>query len=246
MKIDISKIKFSKQDLQKDLKLPNKLSNELAYLCGVLAGDGHISKNYGGKCRNDIYCSGNPKDEVEYYNQIIIPLFFKLFNIKLKARYFTHKTYGVFFGSKAIYDFLTQIVGLSKGKKYTNLKIPKLFLKDKKLINFFICGVFDTDGGFSLKKRYKGYSYYPVICFVSKSKKFIDEIYKQIFYFGIQPTKPYRIKLIDKRMKKGFTIVYRFEINGHSNLIKWYKIFNFRHPKHIIKFTNWKNLNNIN
>jgi len=243
MELDISKIQFSKPDLQKNLKLPNKLSKDLAYICGVLVGDGHISKNYGGKCRNDIYCSGNPKDEVEYYNRIIVPLFFRLFNIKLKAKSFMNKTYGISFGSKAIHTFLTQIIGLPKGKKYAYLRIPKLFLLDKELIKYFICGVFDTDAGFTLKKRYKTYNYYPVMCFTSKSKQFTNEMYKQVIQFGIHPTKVYKVKLFDKRINKGFTIVYRFDINGHSNLIEWYKIFSFRHPKHFVKFHVWKNLN---
>ena len=61
------KIRLTHQEKAKGLVLPKKYSSELAYLCGVLAGDGSISyrKN---KHEYMIKCVGNPKDEKIYYN----------------------------------------------------------------------------------------------------------------------------------------------------------------------------------
>ena len=184
--LDLSKIDLSEYDIKRKLRLPKKLSNDLAYLCGVLAGDGHISKDYGNKCRNTIYCSGNPKDEIEYYDQIIVPLFFKLFNIKIKAKYFTDGTYGIRFDSKAIVQFLTKILNFSRGKKYNKLNIPQRFKKNKYLKLAFVRGLFDTDFGFCLCKKYKKDPYYPQLCFVSKSERFAKEIWKALKEVGIK------------------------------------------------------------
>ncbi len=153
MKLDLSNIQFSKPDKQRGVKLPNYLSNDLAYICGVLAGDGHISKDYGGKCRNLIYCGGNPRDEVEFYDKTICSLFYKIFNIKLNPKHFSDGCYGIKFESKGLVEFFTKIFGFSRGKKYKKLRIPLLILKKEKLTKQFISGLFDTDFGFCIKNK---------------------------------------------------------------------------------------------
>ena len=56
-----------------------RINKDLAYFCGILAGDGYIGirplKN-----EYNINIGGNPKDEVDYYDLVVAPLFFSLFN----------------------------------------------------------------------------------------------------------------------------------------------------------------------
>jgi len=70
-------------------------------------------------------------------------------------------TYGVKFGSLSITLFLTKLIGLPRGKKYDTIKIPRLYLQDKKLVLSFVRGLFDTDFSFCLSKKYSTKSYYP-------------------------------------------------------------------------------------
>ena len=62
MEFDLSDIKFSQPDVLKGLKLPNNPSPQLAYLCGILTGDGSIFER---KSKNDygLKCVGNPKNK---------------------------------------------------------------------------------------------------------------------------------------------------------------------------------------
>ena len=73
---------MSKRDREKGLKIPTKLSEDLAYLCGVLIGDGHLQYR---KDRSEygIICVGHPIDENDFYDDVIAPLFKKVFGIEV-------------------------------------------------------------------------------------------------------------------------------------------------------------------
>lgn len=246
MTLNISNIKFSYFDKERNIKLPNEINEELAYLCGILAGDGHISKDYGEKCRNDISCGGNPKDEKEFYDITIKKLLKDISNIDI-IPHSLGNTYGFRFGSKAIVSFLTRVIGLPSGKKYDSLKIPELFLQDKNLLLSFVRGLFDTDFGFCLCKKYRIKPYYPQICFDSKSENFTKGIWQTLKYLGIEFNgKVYRVYDKDERTKDSYTITYRFDLYGHKYFINVLKVIGLRHPKHIKKFEEWKKVNKKN
>lgn len=61
-------------------------SKEFAELLGAFAGDGWISKGNSGLT---LFISGNPKNEVEYYDRIKW-LFNKAFAIEVKPRNFEY------------------------------------------------------------------------------------------------------------------------------------------------------------
>lgn len=246
MKLNVSNLKKSHYDVKRNFKVPEILDGDLAYLCGVMAGDGHLGNGRSFGDKYEINCGGNPSDEIEFYDKTITQLFYKLFNVKIKPKLISGGTYGFRVGSKLIHRFFTDIIGLPKGKKYDGLKIPKLIKGEKELTKQFIIGLFDTDFGFTLKKRYKKFHYYPVICFVSKSKVFLKEVHKELKDYGIRLTKHYQVFDMDNRTKKGYTIKYRFEINGHSELVRWFRIFGTRHPKNIRKYQLWKIRNKNN
>ena len=77
-------IQLSNKDKIKGLKIPNKITSNLAYLSGVLAGDGniHIRKH---KHDYTIKCVGNPKDEKEFYDKVLYDVIHEIFNIKIKT-----------------------------------------------------------------------------------------------------------------------------------------------------------------
>ena len=78
-------VELSYKDKIKGLRLPTKITEELAYLVGVLAGDGNICvRDYKKDYR--IKCVGDPKKEVEFYNQVLKPIFKKIFNICIDVR----------------------------------------------------------------------------------------------------------------------------------------------------------------
>jgi len=138
-------------------------------------------------------------------------------------------------------------MGFSRGSKYKSLKIPMLLHKDKNLLLAFIRGLFDTDFGFCLSKKYSKQYYYPQICFASKSLNFTHEIHNALKYLGLNfAGKVYRVKSKDDRTKKGYTIKYRFDLYGHKYFMNVIKTIKLRHPKHIQKFEEWIEVNKNN
>ena len=235
MEFDLSDIKFSKYDAAKGLKLPNTNSPELAYLCGILTGDGSIFER---KDKKDyvLKCVGNPKDEQELYYQVIGPYFNEVFgfvpNIRLQD---TNTTFGFIVLSKGLLYFLTEKIKLHKGRKDKRLSIPKIFKENKQLIIPFIRGLFDTDGCMCFKKRYKDRPYYPVISLSSSSEKLVREIAQELKQIGFRVVELYNYKIFDSRFKNGFNLISRVELNGFYNLQLWISKINFCSPKHLNK-----------
>ncbi len=234
MELDSSSIELSKYDKEREIILPSEVTEDLAYLCGILAGDGYIAPLTDIKHKYTIICCGNPKDEKEFYLQVVIPLLSRLFNIKIVPKVCSDGTIRIRIGSKGISTFLVNLIGLPTGKKYDSLKIPKLFLNNEKLKISFIRGVFDTDGCICFKKDGKPYPHYPVITLSSKSYKFIKEISDELKILGFR-ARTYSYKVKDYRFKLGYNLTNRIELHGVYNFILWNNFIKFSSPKHLDK-----------
>lgn len=215
--------------------IPKELSNDLAYICGVLAGDGSINFRTE-KHEYLVKCVGNPKDEKEFYNNVIGPKFYELFGISLNLKlHDSNTTFGFVIYSKELVNYLTSVIGLPLGRKYGTLKVPSLFYNNQDLLINFIRGLFDTDGSVSFKKRHRDYNYYPVICLTSRSENFVRQCSEILKSLGFSFFEIYNYKVKDERVKGGFTTISRIEINGARNLKLWIEKIGFYSPKHLSK-----------
>lgn len=221
-------------DKRRGIILPQEISEDLAYLCGIFAGDGSI--NYRRKkSEYSLKVVGNPKDEKEFYHQVIGPKFEKVFGIFPKMKYHDSKTtYGFSVYSKTIYNYLVNFIGLPSGVKYPNLGIPEIFLKDDKLTIEFIKGVFDTDGCISFKNK-SGKNLYPTISLASRSAQFIWQIVICLEKIGFKVWVQYDHKKPDIRIERGYTIISTLNINGNDRLKLWMDKIGFYSPKHLDK-----------
>ena len=66
-------------DLDKKIKIPSVITEDLAEETGMHLGDGFLSAK-----RYDYRLKGNANDEKEYYINYIAPLFKSLYNIDIK------------------------------------------------------------------------------------------------------------------------------------------------------------------
>ena len=201
-------LKLSKLDQKKGLKLPNSLTDDLAYICGVLAGDGGI---YYREKKKEYYlqCAGNPKDERKFYDEVLFKKISQIFGIIPKMKLLSSgEIYGFRIYSKTLYLFLTEVLGLPSGDKNKSLEIPEFILKEGPLLISYLRGVFDTDGCICFKRK----KTYPVISLSSKSDTFISMISQELKKKGFQFYEVYNYKTIDPRIKKGYTIKSIIEI----------------------------------
>lgn len=218
---------FSSKDKLRKLKIPDKMTPELAEEIGIHLGDG--SMNVYGK--GYLYSlEGHYNDDKDYYQNHIAHLMKELYNLDVRLR--ERKCAGVYgfqIGSKGLISFKKSL-GLPLGPK-KNIEIPKIILNaEKEIISSFIRGFFDTDGGIYLEKKNK--KLYPRIQIVNYSNKImfqLREVLKNIFKFNL-------CLYLDKN-----TNVYRIIIRGDDNFEKWMERIGTNNQKNILKYERWKN-----
>lgn len=242
--LDLFDLDLSRNDFKRGVILPEQLNKDLSYFCGFLAGDGHIEFDKINKKYRITICA-NPEDEKEFFDRKLAKLIKRLFNLNVKPKFISRDgTYSIIFSSKSIVEFLVKKIKLPFGRKCEIITIPKIFKRSETLTKFFIQGYADADFCLTLKKRYKKYFYYPTIAGVSKSKTIIEEVGYFLNRSGICST-IYKIVQDDPRFKNK-VILYRIDVNGHTNLVKWMKKIGFRNPKYLRKFELWKERNREN
>ena len=101
MKFNLSNIRFSKRDKEKQIKIPNQLTPELAEDIGIHIGDGSLYLCNSKKTSHEFSYAFNKKD-VEYLNYVI-SLKQKLYNLtKYRISTYRNQT-NLFFNSIAFY-----------------------------------------------------------------------------------------------------------------------------------------------
>ncbi len=221
-KFDTSIIELTRYGRNKDVIFPDKLIPELAEEIGMHVGDGFLSaKKY------EYRLKGN-KNEKEYYDNFIKPLFKRLYNIDLNLKEY-ETTYGFELYSKGLWIFKNRILGIPAGRK-NDMAVPDIVrVKNKEILTAFIRGVFDTDGSVSFIKKYKTLgNYYPVISLSLKSKRLIFEIREILSMLGLDPSSSFDGNY------------YRIDLNGYKRLEAYSKLIGWSNPKHLGKVIRWK------
>lgn len=200
-----------------------KLNPNIAELCGIIMGDGHLHKT-----ANRIVISGSLEDKY-YYEAIVIPLFREIFGIipKLVKRK-NKNSYDLILENKKAFN-LVLTFGLKRGNK-NKTRIPTKIRNDLNLIPHFLRGLFDTDGYLKFSKQNKAYNYYPRIrlCF---------KISPLLYDLGILLDK---LKFKYSKYKNNPHDTITYEISGKENLNKWMEIIGMNNKVHKSKYIYWK------
>lgn len=213
-----------------------KIDEELAELIGIHIGDGCISVN---DRYSEYYLGGDLKEEKEYHDKWVGPLF----NKKIMLPFFSKKVHYKEHPKVGIYGFhifdkeLVKVFnnfGVDSGSKL-NIGIPKEILINKNLHKSFIRGLFDTDGSIWFEKNRTcktPINNVPIIKLGGVSSKLVEQTFNLLKGLGMHPRikKPYK----GKRDKNPVhtVIIYRRED------IKYFiENIGFKNPKH---FTKWE------
>lgn len=153
----------------------------LAEVCGIHAGDGYLRND--GKGR-ELTIEGS-FEEKGYYDEHVVPLFNKVFNIDIKNCKFhpLRGTYGFSIRNLEVIEFMHKL-GFPYGNKSLIVKSPNFIFEKSIFIRYFLRGYFDTDGCLTFSnKSSEGYSefkrtkhYYPNIRFSTVSKYLFFDI----------------------------------------------------------------------
>jgi|SRR3989344_1812385 len=208
------------------------MNNEnLALLYGILLGDGCLS--HVKKCRF-ISITCNYYSDQPFINSII-PILEELRGKKVKA--YNRKKYGkveITFSDKRLFEII-QSLGFPIGKKGTGISFPsQLSNYQNQLVN----GYFATDGCFVLTKN--NGNLYPRLEFSSISIKLLQDVKEYLNSLDILG----EIYVSHKMNYRSNKPLYRLQINGKNNLIKFKNNIGFINPKHEQKFIKYNQIIN--
>ena len=233
----LNKVKFSRNDIKLGINIPEKVTEDLAYEIGVHIGDGHltISKRSDGWCYLNIF-SGDYREEMDFYQEIICPLILRLYNKKVRVKKSTKNTLQIVFKSKAISTFKRNVLGLPSGKKKGRISIPD-FILGSELRKYCLQGIVDTD--FSLSFRHGRYP--RITASLTLEDKILKNQIMRIFrdlkidaVCSLTERKDLRCSPAKKYKE------YKIDVNGVKNLSRWLELVGFKNPKHTTKLEVWK------
>lgn len=214
-----------------------KLTKEFAEILGMFSADGCL------QYPNYLCMWGNIYEDKKYYNEIVCPLFSKVFNKKVLAyEKKSNSVYGFYICDKKIIEIFKQM-GFSNNKTY-NVKIPKEILEsgNQNIITAFIRGFTDCDGCLSFMKRkgkYKEFKRkfhtYPRIEIKIVSEKMIQDISYLLKKLDIPHTvNTTRSKKINEKDS------HRISVRGISRMNLWRNKIGFNNPSKENKYLIWK------
>ncbi len=138
-----------KIESQFDVNLP--LTSEICEFLGAFAGDG-CTNCYDGHHFTSF--AGDSRFDWNYYQEKIIPITKKFFNMKHQTIRRKKNSMWVTFHSKLLHKMITERFQMPAGEKWNKVLVPQEIMKGK-LENkaAFVRGVFDTDGCVFFDKR---------------------------------------------------------------------------------------------
>lgn len=147
------------------------IDEDLAYLTGMVCGDGYLSKENHGK-----FVCVTPGENTTPIADVVAKLGFNHW-YKNDKRTQTDKDI-LMIGIHCWYAMKS--LGLPTGKKHSKLRIPELIMKStSNVIHAFLAGLVDSDSYFSLIR--------PRLRFVTDSKDFGEDIIAVLSYLGYAP-----------------------------------------------------------
>ena len=177
----------------KQIKLPKYLDHELAYLLGVIMGDGHLANPNKSYDKLTTYNSeiritdGHKETFIE-----LSKIFEKLFDYKPKIYSELSKTNKKFYRfvikSKPMHRFLMSICKIPTGKKFNKIDIlPIIKNSHLEIQKSFIIGFFDADGCIRLAQ-----GKYPEISICQLNPKILNSIIQISKGINITWSGPYK------------------------------------------------------
>jgi len=238
MKLDISKVEFCRNDIKRKLKLPEKLTPELAEDIGIMVGDGNVCHYI---CGNfEVAVTGHMITDNVFLSKYVKQLKYNLFNLEFNFRLRPYintcvlTTYSV-----GLLTFYNKAIGLPLGPK-KDINIPDIIMNSNiEIKRAFLRGLADTDMTLTFRKKHKDVLYYPAIKIATSSKPLVLDVKKLVEELGFKASICCDRKTYHNKTKKTY-ITNELFLYGKNNLKKWVNEIGFNNPKNILRYSLWK------
>ncbi len=205
--------------IRKEVTFPKK-SSELAEICGILIGDGGITKY-------QINITLNSETD-KLYSKFVVKLINNLFNIEPKIyRIRDSKAINITISRSNLVDFLVSI-GLKMGHKINQkVSIPDWIINSKKFKISCLRGMVDTDGCVVHEThKIKGKKYvYPRINFTSACPSLIQQVVLILTELGFNP-----------KVRSGGRSV---QLENLKEVCQYFNVVGTNNPKHLERISSW-------
>lgn len=200
---------------RKSIKVPKK-SVELAELCGILIGDGGITKR-------QVRITLNYETD-KIYSKFVIKLMQRLFGIKPKVYKIKNtRAFNICVSSSTLVDFFVKS-GLKVGNKLKqNLLMPAWIMRTQKYTLSCIRGMIDTDGSVVIEThniKRKKYIYYR-LNFTSASPTLVNQTVQALKKLDFHP----------KIRRSGKSV----QLENISEIWDYFKRVGTSNPKHLYR-----------
>lgn len=211
-------------------------TEDFAEILGMFAADGCLQEGY-------ICMWGNIYEDQDYYNEVVCPMFSRVFKREIKAHEKkSNSVYGFYLCSKEIVKLFKEL-GFTNNKTY-DVNVPKIIMKSNnpKIHAAFIRGFADCDGYLSFMKR-KGkyrefklkYNTYPRVGMNGVSKEIIKSIGIMLRNLKVKHT-----MVFAKSRKLNEKDQYVIIIRGENRLENWMEKIGFHNSSKYNKYQIWK------
>lgn len=188
----------------KEIKIPLKLGEDLAFFAATIIGDGHLKKD-----KFQITIELTNYQLLQRIKDLCLNLFGREFNISPESiRPNKKPTRRLMINSKSIYNLLNKVFEIQIGKKSHIVSVPKIVLNsNRKIKTAFLQGIMLTEGG----KRHRGYGLstasenlwkgliqiFSDINIPIQKDKWVHKKYKKTYY-GISFKKEYLVQIMGR------------------------------------------------
>jgi len=204
----------------KQIKLPKQMDNKLAYLLGVIMGDGHLAypdKSYDKRTtyNSEVRITDGHKETFINLTTVFQELFGYTPKIYSEKSKINKKFYRFVIKSKPLHRFLMNICEIPTGNKSNKTSIPKIIKSSSlEIQKSFITGFFDADGYIGLKK-----GKYPHIAICQKNKEILLSIIKISKNYNLEWKGPHKI------LSRGDKISYSINLSNIKDIKSFLKHF---------------------
>jgi len=212
----------------KYISLPKTMTTDLAYIIGVIFGDGCIFSQTRGKFGNRSRYGIQITESEEFLMQVVSPKLKHIFGIQsLSLVKGDGDWYSLILHSKVVHTFLKNVIKIPDGRKKWKLIIPQLVRQNSELTGAFLRGLFDTDGGISKVSSTK-----PALSLSQADDRFLEEVKKMLIKLGISFGGPY---------KSGSHRGHELKSYNAKTIKKFQHELGFRHPVKKQRLLYWMN-----
>ena len=192
------------------LRVPATVSPELAYLAGVVCGDGCLSP--------DGYCTSVTFDDEEYLGEFVRCARSYLPGYDFRVRREGESSCRLDLGSRLFSGMLERVFGIPRGKKAAGWTVPDLVMLQGRTLSSYLAGLFDAGGSVDAGT--------PSIMLATESEEGARKVWYGLQRLGI----PAAVRKHENG-GRGKGVLYRVVVSGVENLERFLKKVPLHHGR---------------